>query len=127
MKIEKRGWWLGWWLVFCPPPPTTSVAIPLSLFMNCILEESLVQSVITFQVCIFKYFYSSYFAFNFSPGSINVDAKLYLLNATSIQRLQLCRIVDSFLNKNSDNLEGLNVDSLSTVSLGNAFYNTFKC
>ena len=66
------------------------------------------------------------FTIIFSPGSVNVEAKLYLVNATSDQRLQVCGIADSLLNKNSTNLSGINIDSLRITNLGKVFCNTLK-
>ena len=68
----------------------------------------------------------SQFPFRFSRGSINVEAKLYLVNTTTEQRLQLCTIADSLLDKSSRNLKGLNIDSLSITNLGNVFDDIIK-
>ena len=46
---------------------------------------------------------------------------MYLVNASSEQRLRLCGMTDSLLNKNSADLVGLNIDSLNIANLGNAF------
>ena len=46
---------------------------------------------------------------------------MYLVNASNEQRLQLCGITDSLLNKNSTDLVGLNIDTLNIANLGNAF------
>lgn len=48
---------------------------------------------------------------------------MYLVNASSDQRLRLCGMTGSLLNKNSVDLEGLNIDSLNIANLGKAFYN----
>ena len=67
-----------------------------------------------------------YFIIIFSPGSINVEAKLYIVNANDNKSLQLCKITHDLLSKNSDTFATLNVDSVSITNLGNVFYNIFK-
>ena len=51
---------------------------------------------------------------------------MYLVNASSDQRLRLCGMTGSLLNKNSVDLEGLNIDSLNIANLGKAFYKSYN-
>ena len=55
------------------------------------------------------------------PGSINVDAKIYLIDVNNNQRLQVCGLADSLLNKNSDDPQELTIDSISVASLGKTY------
>lgn len=55
------------------------------------------------------------------PGSINVDAKIYLIDVNNNQRLQVCGLADSLLNKNSDDPQELTIDSVSVASLGKTY------
>ena len=50
-------------------------------------------------------------------GSINVDAKIYFIDVNNNQRLQVCGLADSLLNKNPVNPQ-LIIDSISVASLG---------
>ena len=51
---------------------------------------------------------------------------MYLVNASSVQRLRLCGMTGSLLNKSSIDLEGLNIDSLNIANLGKTFYKYYK-
>ena len=58
--------------------------------------------------------------FIFSPGSIVVDAKLYIINMDNERRLQLCDIADGLLgNSSGTTIVGQKITNLKIQNLGN--------
>ena len=58
-------------------------------------------------------------AFIFSPGNIEVDAKLYIINMDDERRLQLCDIVDGLLTDGSlANVTTQTITNLKIQNLG---------
>ena len=57
--------------------------------------------------------------FIFSPGSIVVDAKLYIINMNNEKRLQLCDIADGLLTEVSPaNITAQTITNLKVQNLG---------
>ena len=56
----------------------------------------------------------------FRPGSIVVDAKIYITNMTDDKRLKICKIADNLLeNASVAHLTGQKQNKLNIKSLGN--------
>ena len=61
----------------------------------------------------------------FSPGSIVVDAKLYIVNMDDEKRLQLCDIADGLLTDISQaNITTKTITNLKIQNLGKIYYFT---
>ena len=61
----------------------------------------------------------------FSPGSIVVDAKLYIVNMDDEKRLQLCGIADGLLTDVSRaNITTKTITNLKIQNLGKIYYFT---
>ena len=61
----------------------------------------------------------------FSPGSIVVDAKLYIVNMDDEKRLQLCDIADGLLTDISQaNITTKTITNLKIQNLGKIYYLT---
>ena len=61
----------------------------------------------------------------FSPGSIVVDAKLYIVNMDDEKRLQLCDIADGLLTDISQaNITTKTITNLKIQNLGKVYYFT---
>ena len=61
----------------------------------------------------------------FSPGSIVVDAKLYIVNMDDEKRLQLCDIADGLLSDVSrPNITTKTITNLKIQNLGKIYYFT---